>query len=683
MPRSNLRLATFAMMTSFVAACLTPVGATAQTAALPLDAKAAESKFGTLATLVGTTWAIGDDEVVEITWDRPGVGILITRKGLYGRSETIVVPSARGNSLRYARRSMNFGDVREAIIPLPKKGSYFIKATPGEREECRQSKDRSSCSVRTLSGRSWQADVNVIPTKAQTFVLAPINAGQAQALLSKVAVMGEFPDRPDSTFHPTLGVVAIAANRSWAGDNQQAFFEIWQNGAEISLVAPMLRNGYDEPRPVQFKGSDKVPIAGSYLASHSSDVYRRRPVTLNVREGGAAVFCTTEPNGPKNKWIESIKTCDVYRVDPSGSKLLRYHYALDMPMLRSVMTADVPHRLKSDGFAPVLGRTYRSADGKIHAFRLLNGPPPVLVAEEVSATRRGSLLFGNGIAAKYRIGQDGGVSLVATGEKMVPVPRAAFLLATQALLDEGSIATSLRVKEINRRDNAAFWSGFERDMAQMGGAVQSGAFNSNTWKASPLPFATTSGGSVGDMGGTSYTSAPQMTPQQRAKFDELEQFKFREQIYNGEAPTTFAQDARAKMDGQRSGGSLSSSTAKPPSESPRARADVDDRDEVAQKPAPRWFTCVTTRWGKLPDGSDGVLSHSYGSVLSTLSTNETTARFRAQTGAHGIDGENSGGGCSPAASKAEADANITASMATNKKGPARVLHKTGQNFTYN
>lgn len=96
----------------------------------------------------------------------------------------------------------------------------------------------------------------------------------------------------------------------------------------------------------------------------------------------------------------------------------------------------------------------------------------------------------------------------------------------------------------------------------------------------------------------------------------------------------------------------------------------------------RYFSCVTTRWGRISDGSTAILSHSYGVVTSKLNTDETSARFRERTGARGVDGENSGGGCFPEESRSDADFRIEAAIARNRKGPSRITHHTYQNFSF-
>ncbi|MDO9370004.1 MAG: hypothetical protein Q7T68_15670 [Sphingopyxis sp.] len=615
----------------------------------PADAK----RFGTLATLIGTTWAIGKQEVISITWDRPGFGILINRRGLYGHTETIVVPSTDGRNLRYVTRNMTFNDVREALIPVPGKGRFLVHATPGEREECRQAKSGTACTVLTATGKQWKADKSVIPVSAQSFNLAPVSAGQAAAVLAEAAKLGEFPDRPEKTYHPTLGILANIANKIWTNDYSfwpyAPFFEIWESGGTTSMVA---KSPWGQT--VHFKGGISIAMTGSFHSgSGFGDVYARTPVTVRVQEGGAAVFCTSGGKG-----VEDF--CYRYRTDTTGKKLLAEPYGIpDQP--RFVLNEfELSKDMRKSPLAAVAFKSFRSSDRSIHFF---SADRFTFHSERMTREFRTSAAADNGILEKYRISPDGSVVWLSNGEKLVPSLRADILLAKQAKEDEGRIQTSLRVKEINRREREAFWSGFERDMAQMSVAVQSGAFNSNTWNATPFNFGmgSNTGAAVGDMGGIMHSSAPQMTPAQRVQYEELQAYKLREQIYGSSGSS--AAGTQSAMTGRQAGN--------------------DSQPAEAKQPEIRWFSCVTTRWGRLPDNSTGILSHSYGVVSSTLSTDATSNRFRQKTQAGGIDGENGGGGCFPEASRFDARERVSAAVARNKKGPPHIQHYTGNDFGFN
>ena len=540
--------------------------------------------FGTLGSLIGTSWSIGDEEVIDISWDRPDAGILIVRRGLYGRSETIVVPSSDRRSLRYVRRGVNFGDVREGVIATPAKGQFFLKISDREQENCRQAKSGIECVTLVRAGKTWKPDVNVVPAQAQKFSLIQVNAAQVAGVLSGIALLGEYPDRPEGSYDQMLGISENAANRLWANSLLETFFELWKSNGNTHLLARNPFYGHASLSlfgSVQFSGSAQTPLVGTYLNSHSSAIYRRRTVTFSVREGGSVVICTTELNGPSNRVDESIKTCSAFRLDVSGTKMLLKHYNYQYAPERSVLYSTLPVKVAPNDASSAVGRAYRSKDGRIHYFTL-SGKYNSVFACTVGQTKT-SVDVDPNLTKTYRINRKGDVFLVATGEALLSVPRAAYFLASQALEDARSIATSMKVAEINRRDNQAFWSGLERDMAEMTVAVQSGAFNSNTWNAAPAYFGPTSvaGGAVGDMGGVTRTSAPPMTPSQRAEYEQLQAYNLRERIYgSGGGGSNTATVARNSSSSSGSGSSSSSSQSLDVEDMQGAEARRIDREQT-------------------------------------------------------------------------------------------------------
>ena len=68
-------------------------------------------------------------------------------RGLSVAGFAAVDMGAGGKTLRYVRLNMAFGDQLTASVPMPKKGQFFLRGTPGFREQCQQAKASVTCTI--------------------------------------------------------------------------------------------------------------------------------------------------------------------------------------------------------------------------------------------------------------------------------------------------------------------------------------------------------------------------------------------------------------------------------------------------------------------------------------------------------------------------------------------------------
>lgn len=538
--------------------------AASQSPAPPLDPKAMERKFGSLAALVGTFWRVGNDEAWDIGWDRPGEGILIRLRGLYGEYETYIAPTEDGKSLRYIRRSGDFGTVEEGTMPLPARGRFWFGVRPAERTNCAVRKEQLQCGSQLLDAqRRWQATNSFVATKS--------DVARNAALLA--ALPGSFPARPAGAYHPTLGVLAEMAGKHWtvvqkASDpvspgiyNTQLFELFGKEGGTISLVTAAVEG----IGPVVLEGSEKTTLKGSVAYPATENPGRRGSHWLAVGRGGQASLCGSLPG--------FSSTCRTWRLSRDGtlarvvegSKVELWRVASPVPIEANNILTRLEGRYfrADDGGILSFAGTYMQFHSSRSEWEGARGCSLIVKTKEAKCTDEspapltvGPSSFTIGTSS-YRLMDNVFVRRTSDGreKKWTEIPHVVAKLQWRDRETEKEYRLAVADNREYRRERQAAAERNAQQWGQLLGQISSGTLLPEYMKpTTPAQWAarlpSTGHAAVGDMGGASRTAAPRMTPQQQAQFDELERFKIREQLYRGERPTTFAEDAIAKTEGQ-------------------------------------------------------------------------------------------------------------------------------------
>lgn len=559
MRESNRRYIVPAVTTGLATIAFGVSTASAQSAPLFLDPKAMERKFGTLASLIGTTWANGQEEVIDIKWDKPGEGILILRRGLYGTTETYVVPEAGGKSLRYVRLNMAFGDQLTANVPMPRTGQFFLRGTPGFREQCQQTKASVACTKLVPQGKAWVSDPAFVSLAEQAILLRPIQASAAAPILDRIGTT-QFPDRPEGSYDPSVGMIGNAIGQQWYVNHNQvngfpssglATYEFAKIGQDSFLVAP------NPAGSTMHSVSDsvfafRINENGQFFRSamiYNGKAMVPRTTTISVREGGVAMICDMRSGD---------SYCIEVRSSPDSKNIIQ-RYLRASGSSRSNHTfqfTNAPPKISSNlqsKFSVLSGKSFISSNGNLEFLSETMTDSDNRVITSITFDKYGTFLNANIVEDRFEISKDGALSYKNDAESLREISRFRlfYTLSEAEKFEREQSDRNLAAwsKEYKRRERQEFWAGVSRNVAAM---TQSHGFYSNVdvlrpampvdWIASiPSPGAW----AAGDMG-TFYTAAPQMTPQQRAEWDELERIKIRDQLYRGEDPTTFAEDAIAK-----------------------------------------------------------------------------------------------------------------------------------------
>ncbi|MEZ5708938.1 MAG: hypothetical protein R3E02_06070 [Blastomonas sp.] len=521
-----------------------------------LDPKAMERKFGTLASLVGTSWTMGTHSVNEIRWDRPGEDIIIRWQGLYGDQERYIVPTADGKSLRYVTRNNVYGNSYEATVPLPKKGRFYLGANAVWRLDCTIKKGAMDCTSQSPDAKQrWQPGGKLSVARS--------TPERDAALLA--ALPGQFPDRLTGQYHPTLGVLAEMVGQPWvvvskpdplpAAHWTPQLFEIFGNNDQMSLVI----DGPDGV--VMLNGSDKQQLTGTRAAPNPSNPGNTYRYKLIVDGGGAAQLCRPESYPPY------AQICNTWRLSRDGQMAL-YSIGSQNFLWRIAPMAPVDK-------ATVLGKLhqrYFSFNGAVKSFQYnANGGSMIdhvaqwekryciinLKAREADCSGKKSPVSttANSIQMNGRsyVLNDKTLTITeADGTKSVwnEVNRAFAELTIQDKYLEKEYRESVRDYNRNMREKREEEARSAARWGQLFGQIASGAFNSNAWQPStPAMWANgIPGGAVGDMGASRYVAAPQMSAEQRAQADELERFRIRQQIYGTGNQASSSQPYQAAYD---------------------------------------------------------------------------------------------------------------------------------------
>lgn len=530
-----------------------------------IDAKEVAKRFGALASLVGSSWQIGTDEIVQIKWDRPGEVISIKRFGLFGPTETLVAPGATPNTLRYIRINQSFGDTLDSTAPVQKDGRFYIRATPKFRENCQKSGLSIICSRLVPSVKNWVSDVNIVSSAEKSVLLSPIDESIIPAFLSRIGSY-IFPDRPEGTYNPALGMIEFASGREWfpqmpadqTDPNNPMFdlsFEVATVNGKISMSS--FDPGRIGSRPILFQqGSDGV--LRSRIVSSWDDSLFYRDITLVIREGGVAIMCDAASGNPRDT---QRKECSEIRVSADGNKLLQ-RYLLDGATSLTFVPAVTIRSYQNNklNIGLLEGKAFEGMDGLQYYFSSLK-------FARNNRADRDLVIYVNGKYSHSKIIDR--ISLINENEitlndggKLHRVPSIKFFAHQHFSRIAEVERTHAIVQRNDQRDREAFWSGLANDITAVS---RSNRYQSNAWTGSPVITgpATTSTNAQAGMGGVFFRAPTPMTPKQRAEWEELERIKIREQLYRGQAPTSsqYSQGGGRQSSGSGSTGGYSSPRA--------------------------------------------------------------------------------------------------------------------------
>lgn len=537
--------------------------AVAQTAIAPPPGAAPHKVFASLLPYIGTHWTSPEQSTAfAIDWDRPNQSIVIRWDGLFGSGESIVVPAADGRSLRYVQRMAGIDGVTETMV-RPRSNSMIFRAGDNQ----------ATC----------------IPVKRQTnincVIIGPVGMTNAQvqrtdaagyaALVAKYPV--KFPPRAKGQYHPTLGVLAEMAGRSWypvgkPGDKPNGpagGVEIGMAGNELFVVSEISQ------RAALLKGTATTQLRGTQAHPVNANPDKTVPYWLDVGKGGDSGICNSE---------YSNTACVRWHLSSDGETAMelgsvaQYYRAYRFPENRRMgVLARLEGRwFKMPGGASrshwrsgdnVAGFTYYNDQGEVtsmcvfdfaanqHQCGYSTMQPVKLTVDDNSYSYGGDhwTLVGDENLTYLPAASNG-----ARGKPVLytPANRGMLALEWQGNWARRKYDDALayyrewkREEAAERRASAARWGA-------LAGQVASGAFNSNTWKPSTTAdWQARIGSSVGGAGGGSsgggssgsapsqaggfaqsggavvFTPAPRMTPQQQAQADELARYQIRERIY--------------------------------------------------------------------------------------------------------------------------------------------------------
>jgi hypothetical protein len=577
--------------------------------ALALDPKSMERKFGTLASLVGTYWQIGNPEyhlgqtkflvveTVQIEWDRPGEGIIIKRRGSFGGTDTIVVPAPSGKSLRYARLNLTYGHQETGDLPMPKKGVFNLLKTGSLEESCRLQKRGSP--ICTLTGSSG---VRFAPYQLQA-----INPQTVAQLQSEVTF--QFPDRPIGSYHPTLGLLAEASGKRWGvlgtGGMETAFVG-WQDGEVVSGVIDFVPR-YWIHGVVFVSGNVAGPLQGTFPAPITKDPASRGSVVYSVLPGGIGAVCISSHDGA---------SCGQLRVSASGK-----HLFYDGKIYEALAdTSKIPgffnkhngrYFIRQPGsFFHLRGFEDRGSLSIVDGAWEFKSDCAFVAGQSTGNCFRGDHRFTGDITGQksFRvIGEDveiagerhsiGDGFLVVTKDgvelgRYPEVPFAKVRLLAQARADERWIDKVTANAEYARAENRRLNEQWNRSMAGLLGQIASGEFSANTFQPStPADWSIRSSANTPGFGSYTYVPVAPASPEELAKQEELARFKIREELYgNGVASTASTDSAMVSSKGSSENATSDSSSAS----SSGAAREASRPAPPPARPAPRLLEVVLT-----------------------------------------------------------------------------------------
>lgn len=512
--------------------------------AISLDPKLLAKRFGSLASLVGTSWTIGKDTVNEISWDRPGEGILIRWRGIWGDRERLVAPTADGKSLRYIQRDNDYGFVDEAVVPIPGGGRFLLEAMPNDRAECAIRKDRIECTnLATDAKKKWQ--------RTSTYVAAKSTPARDAALLA--ALPGSFPMRGVGRYHPTLGVLAEMAAQRWTwvqtsaplkpGYYSPQLLEIYESDNSLSL---MLTEGNNV---IPLQGSRTRLLTAKVADPVNADPGRTLGYTLKVWPGGATGLCTFQTYKPY------AEQCRMWRLSKDGTLALVTDHAGNRAFWRAIppLPADT-----AAVFRKLDGRYFRTPGGFVRSFTTSrevivmasygsHGSPyhcqlQPSASSAICGTEKPQRLIVQ--PASFSIGNTtylpGDKSLTVQKpdgktEMWTELSRSSAELGWQEARVAAEYRSALRQYRIDMRAQRAEEQRIAERWQQTFRAIAGGAYNSPLLQPStPADWSarlSSGSASLPGMGGSYHVAAPMMTPQQQAQWDEVERYKIRQQIY--------------------------------------------------------------------------------------------------------------------------------------------------------
>lgn len=569
-----------------------------------MDPKVLAKQWGALAALSDTLWAEGQDQLIDFVWAEPGSRMTITIQGFWGRRVVTVSPSANPKLMTAWVNYTDTGDTAEGTL-APTAAGYVLTAG-GARETCTKSKAALNCVIETQ-----------LPNGKFTFdaghVFRPTDYSGAQALLANLTQT--FPLRPSGKYDPLGGMFAGIDRPYRFADGSQILFNEWTNksgyrGLSYGILGPdgdyrdyrsyARLEGYPDSayslRAEVFAGTTFRTILtgisrparmlrggrfmfeqddGSlWILSLSADKQSLLS-QIATRQGKGwsitSASMATSPAGPADtrKWGAVGKLAGrlwsgtTYR----GTVFEGYQWIDDKRMLRRIWTNEymkVPHVVGYCVIQPIdstrLECKGQEQNGKIDSVYSLSGPNSFDL---------------NGLRYELKTENSG-----AASSDIFIATRVSDGTSTDVFLREGSSWDLLaaagrqgfdrrRSRELAmqaREESAAK----EREAAMWRGAIAAVFGNSGGSAPNPLfepspVFVSSPGPALPGMGGIIHVPSSKMTPQEQARWDELERFKMAEQRRRGETPTTFVDDARGATGS--SAGSSENATSGPSSAS--------------------------------------------------------------------------------------------------------------------
>jgi len=532
--------------------------------ATALDPKSMERKFGTLASLVGTHWQIGNPEyflgetkfliveTIQIEWDRPGEGIIIKRRGSFGGTDTIVVPGPGGKSLRYARLNLTYGNQEMGDLPVPKKGAFHLLKTSSLEESCSLQKGNNpTCTLTSNSG------VRFAPYNLQS-----INAPTVVKLQSEVTF--QFPDRPTGSYHPALGMLAEANRKRWGvlgTGGMEAAFVGWQDGEVLSAVIDFVPR-YWIQGAVFVSGNAAGPLQGTFPAPITKDPASRGSVVYSVLPGGIGAVCVNSHDGA---------SCGQLRTSVSGS-----HLFYDGKIYEALAdTSKIPGFFNKNN-----GRYFLRQPGSFFHLRAIGDRGSLAIVDGMWEFKSDCAFFagqstGNCFRGDHRftgdiagqksfrdIGEDVEIAgerhsirdgfLVVTKDgveigRYPEVPFAKVRLLAQTRADDRWINKVTANAEYVRAENRRLNEQWDRSMAGLLGQIASGEFSANTFRPStPADWSVRPTTNTPGFGSYTYVPLAPASPEELARQEELARFKIREELYGKGNASTASTDSATR-----------------------------------------------------------------------------------------------------------------------------------------
>jgi hypothetical protein len=225
--------------------------------------------WGALATLDGTMWAEGKDQVLAYRWQDEGRAIEISEIGLWGTTRMRIALAEDGRSLT-ARVTGADGQTSD-MIAKPSPAGYIL-ANDDERRECAVSKRAIACRLSLPAGKKWVVD--------RSATWAPTTPEAGQALLK--ALPGIFPARAPASFDMRVGQLALVSGKVFVKGDQPVVFDVSVGDNAFLARSSMDANGGPKANLSFGNFGAANPKVGPLIATIATPTGQRTALTSQI-----------------------------------------------------------------------------------------------------------------------------------------------------------------------------------------------------------------------------------------------------------------------------------------------------------------------------------------------------------------------------------------------------------------